>query len=116
MYKPGQKQNFLPHSLPLAGAAKHRNYSQALAKLTDIQMDHFCLASFLSARLGSHCIALWKHSGSGGDLDRLLNTVGGGRVDLLASLGNLGEDGLVGQGGDDLGGLVLEGDLVAVDA
>lgn len=51
-----------------------------------------------------------------GHLDGLSDAVGGGRVDLLASLGNLGEDGLVGEGGDDLGVLVLEGDFVALDA
>lgn len=49
-------------------------------------------------------------------LDRLLNAVRLGRVDLLARLGNLFEDRLVGEVGDDLGRLVLEGDFVVVDA
>lgn len=51
----------------------------------------------------------------GGDLDRLLNTIRLARVDLLASLGDLLEDGIVGEGGDDLGGLVLKGHVVALD-
>lgn len=51
----------------------------------------------------------------GGDLDRLLNTIRLTRVDLLASLCDLLEDGVVGEGGDDLGGLVLKGHIVALD-
>lgn len=54
-------------------------------------------------------------SGSG-HLDGLFDAVGLGRVDLLARLGNLGEDLLVGEVGDDLGALVLERDFVALDA
>lgn len=50
------------------------------------------------------------------DLNRLVDAVSLGRVDLLSSLGNLLQDGLVGQLGDDLGALVLEGYLVALDA
>lgn len=49
-------------------------------------------------------------------LDRLRHAVGRRRVDLLARLGNLGQDRLVGQRGDDLCGLVVEGDFVAFDA
>lgn len=52
---------------------------------------------------------------SSGDFNRLLDAVGLARVNLLARLGDLLEDDLVGQGGDDLGGLVLEGDVVALD-
>jgi hypothetical protein len=55
-------------------------------------------------------------SSSGGNRDGLVDTVGLGRVDLLASLGNLLEDDLVGKLGDDLGALVLEGNFVALDA
>lgn len=51
----------------------------------------------------------------GGDLDRLLNTIRLARVDLFASLCDLLEDGVVGEGGDDLGGLVLKGYVVALD-
>ncbi|EWG52977.1 hypothetical protein FVEG_17044 [Fusarium verticillioides 7600] len=51
----------------------------------------------------------------GGDLDGLLNTIRLARVDLLASLCDLLEDGIVGEGGDDLGGLVLKGHIVALD-
>lgn len=54
--------------------------------------------------------------GGGGDLHALLLAVGRRAVDLLARLADLLEDGLVGQVGDDLCGLVLEGDLVRVDA
>lgn len=54
--------------------------------------------------------------GGSGHLDGLLDAVGLGRGDFLARLGNLGEDRLVGEVGDDLGGLVLEGDFVALDA
>jgi hypothetical protein len=52
----------------------------------------------------------------GSDVDRLLDTVRLARVDLLASLGDLLEDGIVGEGGDDLGGLVLKGHIVALNA
>ena len=50
------------------------------------------------------------------DLDRLVDTVRLGRVDLLARFCNLGQNSLVGERGDDLGTLVLEGDFVAFDA
>jgi hypothetical protein len=46
----------------------------------------------------------------------LLDTIRLGRLDSLSGLGDLLEDGLVREGGDDLGGLVLEGDFVALDA
>lgn len=49
-------------------------------------------------------------------LNRLVHAVRLGRVNLLARLGNLGQDRLVREPGDDLGGLVLEGDFVALDA
>lgn len=51
-----------------------------------------------------------------GHLDRLLHAVSRGRVDLLAGLCNFGEDSLIRQIGNDLGGLVLQGNLVTVDA
>lgn len=57
-----------------------------------------------------------RYLSSGRDSDRLLDTVGGGGVDLLAGLGDLLEDGLVGEAGDDLGFLVFEGDFVALNA
>ena len=50
------------------------------------------------------------------NLDGLFNAIRRRRVDLLAGLGNLRQDCLVGEARDDLGGLVLEGDFVAVDA
>lgn len=56
------------------------------------------------------------HLSSSRDLDGLSNAIGGSRVDLLARLGNLGKDSFVGELGDDLGRLVLEGDFVALDA
>lgn len=51
-------------------------------------------------------------------LDAAGLAVGLARVDLLASLGNGAQDGLVGEGGvgNDGRGLALEGDLVALDA
>lgn len=49
-------------------------------------------------------------------LDGLLNAVSLGRVDLFARLGNLGQDRLVGQVGDDLCALIFEVDFVALDA
>ena len=55
-------------------------------------------------------------SNSDGHLDGLLDAVCLGRVDLLAGLCDLGQDSIVGQAGDDLGALVLERDLVALDA
>jgi hypothetical protein len=57
-----------------------------------------------------------RHLSSSRDSDGLLDTVGGGGVDLLAGLGDLLQDGLVGEAGDDLGLLVLEGDFVALNA
>merc|ERR1712000_657794 len=64
------------------------------------------------SRVQSHPLSL----GGGGDLHALLLAVGRRAVDLLARLADLLEDGLVGQVGDDLCGLVLEGDFVRVDA
>lgn len=57
-----------------------------------------------------------SRSRSSRHLDGLLNAIRLGRVDLLARFGDLGEDGLVGQLGDDSSRLVLEGDFVALDA
>jgi hypothetical protein len=57
-----------------------------------------------------------RYLSGGRDSDGLLNTVGGGGVDLLAGLGDLLEDGLVGKAGNDLCLLVFEGDFVALDA
>lgn len=56
------------------------------------------------------------HLSGGRNFDGLGDTIGGSRVDLLARLGDLGKDSFVGELGDDLGGLVLEGDFVALDA
>ena len=55
---------------------------------------------------------------SSSDLDALRHAVGLARVDLLARLGDGREHLLVGQVvlGHDGGGLVLEGDLVRLDA
>lgn len=50
------------------------------------------------------------------NLDGLVDAVSLARVDLLACLGNLLEDRLVGESGDDLDGLVVEGNIVRVDA
>jgi hypothetical protein len=50
------------------------------------------------------------------DLDRLLDTIRLARVDLLAGLCDLLEHGIVGKGSDNLGGLVLKGHIVALDA
>lgn len=60
---------------------------------------------FFSLAASSRCCCL---SSSSGHLDGLFDAVGLGRVDLLARLGNLVEDLLVGEGGDDPGALVLE--------
>jgi hypothetical protein len=45
----------------------------------------------------------------------LLDAIRLARLDSLSGLGDLLEDGLVREGGDDLGGLVLEGHLVALN-
>lgn len=55
-------------------------------------------------------------SRSSRNLHRLLNAIGRRRIDLLARLGNLAQDRLVRQSGDDLGGLILQRDFVALDA
>jgi hypothetical protein len=49
------------------------------------------------------------------NLDRLLNTIRLAGVDLLSGLGDLLKNSLVREGGDDLGGLILEGDFVALN-
>lgn len=50
------------------------------------------------------------------NLDGLRDAVGSGRVDLLAGLVDLLQDGLVGQVGVDNCGLLLKRNLVAIDA
>jgi hypothetical protein len=45
----------------------------------------------------------------------LLNTIRLAGVDLLSGLGDLLKNSLVREGGDDLGGLILEGDFVALN-
>lgn len=58
----------------------------------------------------------FSHLGSGRDFDRLGNAVSSRRVDLLAGLGNLCEDGVVRKSGDDSSGLLLKRDIVALNA
>ena len=53
--------------------------------------------------------------GSSRDSNRLVNAIRRGRIDLLASLGDLLEDSLVGEVRDNLGSLVFQGDVVTLD-
>ena len=67
-------------------------------------MSRGCVMAFYAL---SPLVPTFRSLRSSRDLDRLVDTVRLGRVDLLARLCNLGQDSLVGERGDDLGALVL---------
>lgn len=121
-------------SLFLIKLPPSRSWSGLKTCFLVVSFAHECLAFFFSvhhlspgqsaaAALASHCTLpgfphffFFFFLRSSRNLDRLVDTVSLGRVNLLARLCNLGQDRLVGKRGDDLGALVLEGDFVAFDA
>lgn len=81
-----------------------RLYWESLAKAPCFLLLYFMLAICFS------CLS------SGRDFDRLGNAISSRRVDLLARLGNLCEDGVVRKGRNDGSGLLLERDIIALNA